>query len=154
MKKTIFTLAVTAFIAGTISTGCDSQTEKKEVAQEKVQDAKESLNNVQNNANTEVNSQAKEEDWKTFKAETEKKIADNEERVTKLKVANNKSGKTFDAVYEKRIDALEQKNRELRTRIDVYSKSREGWESFKREWNHDMDELGQSLKDLSVKNTK
>ena len=28
------------------------------------------------------------------------------------------------------------------------------WESFKREFNHDMDEIGQALKDLTVDNKK
>jgi len=30
----------------------------------------------------------------------------------------------------------------------------EKWESFKREFNYDMDELGQSLKDLGENNVK
>ncbi len=150
MKKSIFTLAVTAFIAGTIFTSCDSQAEKKEAAQENVQNAKEELNDVQNNANTEAKNQAKDEEWTAFKAETEKKIANNETRITNLKKVNQKTGKTFDTLFEKRIDVLEQRNKELKMRIDFYAKIREGWESFKREWNHDMDELGVSLNNVKA----
>ena len=40
MKKTIFMLAVTAFVAGAMLTSCQSSSEKVESAQEKVQDAK------------------------------------------------------------------------------------------------------------------
>jgi hypothetical protein len=28
------------------------------------------------------------------------------------------------------------------------------WDNFKREWNHDMDELGTALKDFTVRNTE
>ena len=65
-----------------------------------------------------------------------------------------KSGKTLDAVYEQRIDTLEKKNRDLKARVDAYDKSQSDWESFKREFNHDMDELGQAFKDLTVDNKK
>jgi hypothetical protein len=38
--------------------------------------------------------------------------------------------------------------------MDTYEKKQSDWESFKREFNHDMDELGQALKDLTVDNKK
>lgn len=63
-----------------------------------------------------------------------------------------KSGKTFDAMYEKNIMALEQKNKDLRTKISNYESNQSDWESFKREFNHDMDEQGQAIKDLTVNN--
>jgi len=63
-----------------------------------------------------------------------------------------RSGKTLDALRAKKIDALEQKNRDMRNRIAAYEKSQSDWESFKREFNHDMDELGQAFKDLTVDN--
>lgn len=151
MKTTIFTLAV---VAGTIFTGCESLSEKKEAAQENVQSAKEDLKEAQDDLNTEAYNQAKAEEWAAFKIETEKKIAKNEDRITKLKEANKKTGKTFDALIEKRIGVLEEKNKDLKARITVYAKSREGWDAFKREWNHDMDELGQALENLTVDNKK
>lgn len=154
MKTIIFTLAATAFMAGTISTGCDSKAEKTEAAQEEVQEAKQDLKEAQNDLNTEAYKQAKAEEWAAFKIETENKIASNETRIAELKKANQKTGKTFDAIYEKRIDALEQKNKDLKSRINVYDKNRTDWDSFKREWNHDMDELGQALKDFTVNNKK
>jgi hypothetical protein len=36
----------------------------------------------------------------------------------------------------------------------AYDKNQTDWEKFKREFNHDMDELGKSLKDLTVNNKK
>jgi len=42
----------------------------------------------------------------------------------------------------------------MRARLVAYEKSQSNWESFKREFNHDMDEIGQALKDLTVDNKK
>jgi len=153
MKKTILFVAVaTMFIAGAIFTGCQSQAEKRESAQDKVQDAKDDLRDVQKDANIEAQKVATAEEWKTFRSESEVKISDLENRIAELKVKMKKQGTALDAQYEKRIDTLEQKIRELKNRMENYEKSQSDWEKFKREFNHDMDELGQAFKDLMVDN--
>jgi len=155
MKKTILTLAVaTALMAGTILTGCQSSDAKVEAAQDKVQDAKQDLKEVQKDANAEAVKYASAEEWKTFKMESEVKIHDNEVRIAELKEKMKKSGKALDAVYEEKIDMLEKKNKDLQAKLDAYEKSQSNWESFKREFNHDMDELGHAFADLAVDNKK
>jgi hypothetical protein len=42
----------------------------------------------------------------------------------------------------------------MKARIDAYDKSQSDWESFKREFTHDMEGLGQALNDLTVNNKK
>ena len=43
----------------------------------------------------------------------------------------------------------------MKKRLEDYkADSKDKWESFKTEFNHDMDELGSAFKDLTVKNTK
>ena len=37
---------------------------------------------------------------------------------------------------------------------DYKEEGKEKWETFKVEFNHDMEELGNAFKDLTVKNTK
>ena len=54
MKNQIYTLAVTALMAGTIFTGCQSSDEKVEAAQDKVQEAKQDLKEVQKDANAQA----------------------------------------------------------------------------------------------------
>jgi hypothetical protein len=154
LKKIISTLAIAMLIAGTIFTGCQSSAGKEEAAQAKVKDAKQDLKEVQNEANADAQKAATAEEWKAFKSESEAKIKDHEIRIAELKAKMKKPGKTFDALYEKRIDALEQKNRDLKIRMEAYEKSQSDWESFKREFNHDMDELVQALKDITVDNKK
>jgi hypothetical protein len=148
MKKTIISLVVvTTLISGAIFTGCGPSTPKEEAAKTEVKEAKEDLKDAQKAATA--------EEWKAFKDESELRIRDNEVRIAELKAKIKKSGKELDVLYEKKIDALEQQNKDMKARIDVYERNNKSdWESFKREFNHDMDELGKALKDLTVNNTK
>jgi uncharacterized protein HemX len=148
MKKTLISLAIVASaLAVSIFTSCGPANPKEQADQTQVKKDKEELKIDQRAATA--------EEWKTFKDESELKIKDNEARIAELKAKIKKSGKELDAVYEKKVDALEQQNRDLKARIDTYEKNgKSDWESFKREFNHDMDELGKALKDLTVDNVK
>lgn len=139
-------------MAGTIFTGCQSSVQKQEAARAKVQDARQDLNAAQKEASAIGQELATAEEWATFKSESEVKIRENEIRITELNVKMNKPGETFDELYKKRIANLELQNKEMRSRLAEYEKSQSNWESFKREFNHDMDELGKALKDLTVDN--
>jgi hypothetical protein len=155
MKKVIITLTVSAMlISGAFFTSCKSPAQKEDAAKAKVEDAKKDLNAAQNNSNAEAQKVATAEEWKTFKSKSEVRIRDNEIRIAELTAKMKKPGKIFDSMYEKKIDAIEQQNRDLRARMDAYEKSHSDWESFKTEFNHDMDELGKALKDITVDNKK
>lgn len=157
MKKIIQNLAIAAaLIAGTINTSCQSQAERKEAAHEKVQDEKKDLREAREKERVETEKAATAEEWKTFRAENEIKIRDLENRIDELKIKLKKPGKALDAHYEKRINELDVKVRDLRAKIDNYEKenTHSNWESFKREFNHDMDEIGKALKDLTVDNER
>jgi hypothetical protein len=53
------------------------------------------------------------------------------------------------------VAALEQKNDELKMKIDGSDKTKTSkWASFKREFNHDMNGLWNSIKDVGTNNTK
>ena len=58
----------------------------------------------------------------------------------------------MDAMHENKIAKLEEKNRELKQKLDNYETSQSDWEAFKTEFNHDMDEFGKAFKDLTVDN--
>jgi len=153
MNKTIITLAVTSMlVAGSVFTSCKSPAQKEDAAQANVENAKQDLNAAQVKADAASLKVATAEEWTAFKNESEIKIRDNEIRIAELKAKMKKPGKVFDSMYEKKIDKLEQQNRDLRLRMDTYEKSQSDWETFKSEFNHDMDELGKALKDLTVDN--
>jgi chromosome segregation ATPase len=146
MKKTILYTALTALAAGSILTSCESKEKKVEDAQEKVQDAKEDLKDAKRELNAE---------YPAYRTDTEKRIADNEKRIAELKETINKPGKKpLDDARAKRVDELERKNAELRSRLYGYEQERSDWESFKRELNHDMDELDASIKDVGKDNVR
>lgn len=153
MKKSISTLALAAaFIVALFATGCNSSAEKADKAQDKVVDAKEDLAKAQAKA-AEAKMKAAEE-WRVYKAESETKIGDNDRAIAELRTKMKASGKKMSAEYSRSIDELEAKSKALRNRIDTYNTDQSDWESFKREFNHDMDEFGQAFKDLTVNNKK
>jgi hypothetical protein len=66
----------------------------------------------------------------------------------------NKPGEILDPLYSKRITTLEQQNKDLRVKLYAYEKSQSNWESFKREFNSDMDAIGEAFKNLTVDNKR
>jgi outer membrane murein-binding lipoprotein Lpp len=151
MKKIILTLAVvTTLLAGTVLTGCQSSAQKEESARKDLLEAKQDLKDAQNDANAEAQKVKLAEEWETFKKDAELTISNNEIRIADLRVKLGKPGTKLDAIYHKRIDAFEQQNKDLRKRIEDYEDSQSDWETFKREFNHDMDVLGDALQELTV----
>lgn len=149
MKKTILTVALAVFvIQGLILTGCKSPTQKAEDAKENVQDAREDLKDAKQEANTAVVKAANDEEWEAFKIEADAKIKLNELSITELKTKLKKPGKGLAEADKLRIDALEKRNDDLKSRMNDYDKNRTDWESFKRDFGRDNDDLVIALKDL------
>ncbi|HRM45528.1 MAG TPA: hypothetical protein PLD64_03805 [Flavobacterium sp.] len=150
MKKMIFTLAITTFIASTVLVGCQGSTKKEEAAKDKIEEARDELDDAKEEL-SEARVAATEAEWKTFKESTNATIAQNEIRITELKAKMKKTGKTIDDEYAKRIKELEEKNKEIKLKVESYKNdANSDWKSFKEEYNHDMDELGQALKNFTV----
>jgi uncharacterized membrane-anchored protein YhcB (DUF1043 family) len=154
MKKTFIQLVIPVFIAGTILFSCQSPRQKQEATQLKVQEARKDLNSAKKDANEAAMVVATAEEWNTFKSESELKINENEIRIKELKLKLNKPGEILDPHYSKRIADLEQQNKDLRAKLYSYEKSQSNWESFKREFNSDMNSFGEAFKNLTVDNKK
>lgn len=136
MNKSILILTITAV---TIFTSCKSAQQRETTAKENVVNANENLKDTKiSNAN----------EWLEFKTESLKKISDNDNKIADLKVQMNKPGKTFDGLYRTRIEKLEAKNKELKSKINNYDGNETGWTTFKNDFNRDMDEMGKNIKDL------
>jgi hypothetical protein len=167
MKKSIFMFATATILTAAIAlTACDSPEKKVENAQakvdnaqekvadakDKVADAKDNLTETQKMANAEAEKVANAAAWKAYKVESEVKIKANDTRIAELKAGMKKAGKSVTALYKENVVILEKKNAAMKARISDYDKSQSNWESFKTEFNHDMDELGTALKDFTVNN--
>ena len=152
MKTSTINFTIMAFGAAFLLTSCRSPEQKEDAAKQNVNEANQDLQETQQENNLEAKQAASAEEWKEFKTETELKINKNDERIAELKAKMNKPGKTFDKLYANRIETLEQKNKEMREKLFAYEKEQSDWASFKREFNHDMDELGTAINDLTVDN--
>lgn len=83
-------------------------------------------------------------DMKAYKIEIGEKIKTNEESL--------KSFRELRANYERKIDALEMKNLEMKTKLDEHKvEGKAQWNSFKTEFNQDMNELETALNKLDMK---
>lgn len=146
MKKSILSIAIATLFTGSLITSCNSSSQKVEDAAVKVEVAAEDLNKAKEEFNNEYNK---------FKVESEQRMLDNEFKIAELKATKIKLKKEAKADYDKTIADLEQKNTNMRTKLNDYKEEgKDKWESFKREFNHDMDELGSALKDLANNNVK
>ena len=152
MKKTLYTLAITTFMAGTVLTSCQNTTKKEEAAQDNVENARENLDDAKEEL-SDARKEATHEEWDAFRASTDATITANENRILDLKARMKNTGSSIDTEYARRIAILEQKNNDMKAKIEGYKKdSKDDWESFKKEYNRDMDELGQAFKNLTVDN--
>ncbi|PZX92054.1 hypothetical protein DOS84_17280 [Flavobacterium aquariorum] len=152
MKKSILTLAIAAFLIGSVVTSCKPNTEKEQAAQDSVDSAKVAVTEAEEDLD-EAKRTATAEEWQEFKDSTDAKIEENNAKIAELKLKIKKTGNDIDKAYQRNIDTIEQKNKNLKAKMDSYKNdANSDWQSFKREFNHDMDELGQSLKDFTVNN--
>lgn len=146
MKKIILGLVASTFIAGVIFTSCNTPAEKVENAQENVTEANTDLDT----ANAQYLA-----DIENYKKETADKITANDQSIAEFKARIQEEKKEAKADYKKKIAELEQKNTDMKKKMDDYKvEGKEKWETFKAEFTHDMDELGKAFKDLTVKNVK
>ncbi|MES2575848.1 MAG: hypothetical protein V4572_12965 [Bacteroidota bacterium] len=154
MKKTIFTLIITMFVAAITFVSCKPSTKEEIEAKENVLEAEAEVQEAKEDL-SEARKQANADEWQEFKDDMNDAINKNDARIAELKLEMKRTGKSVDAKYEKSIDDLEQKNKHLKIKMESYKNDvNSDWQSFKREFNHDMDELGSALKDLTVNNKK
>lgn len=155
MKITsVITLAMFLNFSGMILLSCQSTKEKEDDAKENVQEARHELADVKEDIRADSAKAVKEEEWKIFRNDAEARIRSNEIRIAALKRKMEKPGNKMDAQYPESILNLEKKNKALTERMDAFEKNQSNWEEFKREYSHDMDELGAALKDFRVNNKK
>jgi hypothetical protein len=96
-----------------------------------------------------------DKDVQQFREEARVRINENEKAIADFRKKMKNENAKYRSKYEKQTENLEEKNWRMKKRVDEYKhEGNEGWQKFKREFNHDMDELGKSLKDLGKDNVK
>jgi hypothetical protein len=147
----IFVVVFMGLVSLALVKGCSRSSDQKFAdAKARVVAAKQDVKE----ATADVQAAAREE-WLKFKDNANAKIAANEKCIDDYKEKMTTADGKLEKQYDRKIDALEKKNRELKSKLNDYQDSgKDKWEQFKREFNHDIDELGTALKDFTVDNKK
>jgi len=140
MKNKYFILAVILLIAGIFFTGCDSSGDG---AKDDVKQANQNM----------IDAQVEfEKDWQQFKSDAELRINTNQQKIDDFKSAMKSTSTNFKAKYENEVLTLEQKNIELRKKLNDFKFERkENWEEFKRSFNYEMDVVVNALNEIFSK---
>ena len=108
------------------------------------------LNVPKKEGNTVAQKPVNDEEWLTFKNESELKIRDHEVRINELKIKVKTQEELFDAPARKKIANLEQQNKYAKSRLENFEKSPSNWDSFKYGFNNEMDAIEIALKNFPV----
>jgi predicted RNase H-like nuclease (RuvC/YqgF family) len=143
MKKVFFTIAIAALIAGTQLTSCRSSAKKVEKAQENVDQANLALD------------KALQDSIQQFRTASEERISKYEKNIADFKTRIAKEKKENKSTYEKKLAELDKRNSDLKLKLANYKYEEQAkWEEFKANYNRDMDDLGKSFDDLTIKKSK
>lgn len=138
MKHKYFILTVIIIIAGSLFVGCNNN--REEDTAESVKQANEDLNDAKIQY---------ENEWEQFKSNVEAAINANEKRIEDLKKEMKSTSDEFKAKFENKILSLEQKNIELKKKLNEYKyDGEEDWQEFKQEFSNDIDSLENSLNEI------
>lgn len=93
-------------------------------------------------------------DVKEYRLLSAEKIAANDKSIADFNARIDKEKKTVSADYRAKINELEQKNSDMKKKMDDYQDNgKEKWDIFKAEFGRDMDALGESISNFG-KNDK
>lgn len=144
--KNVFLIANALVLSALILTSCNSSSKKVENAEKEV---------IQANKDLEEANKELEQDMADYRKEIALKIESNNQSIIELKNKINDQKKEARIEYKQKIADLEAKNNDLRIKMDNYrANNKDQWESFKKEFNHDMEALGEAFQDITIKNTK
>lgn len=92
-------------------------------------------------------------DFNEFKLDAEAKIAENKGKIKDLRLADAELAPDLKSRYDKKIASLQESNNKLEKKIakSVDTETTK-WSEFKREFNKDMNELTDAIKNIGKKN--
>ena len=94
-------------------------------------------------------------EYPAFRKNAEQQISDNDKSIVDLRMKTISNDNTsLNDVRNQKIADLEKRNLDLRKRLFGYEKLNTDWVVFKRDFNHDMDDLQNAFRDFDsdVKN--
>ena len=150
MKKLVLSLAVVAFIAGTISTSFGQVPDKQSVkARENLKEEKKDV--VVAKQDLKVAQKDSVSEYQKLTKESEIKFKSNEKCIADLRAAITKNNSKEQATDQKKVSIMEDKNNSLKKELADYKVLGETqFTAFKSEYNRDQDQLAKELKDFKI----
>lgn len=147
MKTIITRYTLLSIVTLFITTGCSNSPEKETEA---LKDAKENVVNAQ--ADLAVAKKDSADEYNKYKTVTLYTLTDNENKIKALKEERKSESANARAKYLKELDALEKRNAELKSKMNLYQDGpKDKWEAFKSGFNKEVDELGKAISALATK---
>jgi hypothetical protein len=150
MKKLILSLAVVAFMAGTLSTSFGQVPDKQSVkARENLKEEKKDV--VVAKQDLKIAQKDSVSEYQKLTNESEVKFKSNEKSIADLRAAITKSNSKEQATDQKKLSLLEDKNNSLKKELAEYKVlGQTQFATFKKEFNRDLDQLAKELKDFKI----
>lgn len=150
MKKLVLSVAVIAFVAGTLSTSFGQVADKEAVkARENLKEEKKDV--VDAKQDLKIAKIDSISEYQKFTKESDIKFKANEKCITDLRAAITKGNSKELAADQKKVGLLEVKNNTMKKELADYKLLGQAeFKTFKTKFNRDLDELGKELKDFKV----
>jgi ABC-type transport system involved in cytochrome bd biosynthesis fused ATPase/permease subunit len=150
MKKLFLSLAIVAFLAGTVSTSFGQVPDKQAVkARENLKEEKKDV--VVAKQDLKIAQIDSTSDYQKLTKESDIKFKSNEKSIADLRVSITKSNSKEMASDQTKVSALEVKNNNLKKELAEYKvEGQTKFTTFKSEFNHDLDQLSKELNDFKV----
>jgi Flp pilus assembly protein CpaB len=150
MKKLILSLAVVAFMAGTISTSFGQAPDKQSVkARENLKEEKKDV--VIAKQDLKVAQKDSISEYQKLTKESEIKFKSNEKSISDLRAAITKNNSKEQATDQKKLSLLEDKNNSLKKELADYKVlGQKEFTAFKTEFNRNLAQLAKDLKDFKI----
>ena len=150
MKKLVLSLAVVAFLAGTISTSFGQVPDKQSVkARENLKEEKKDV--VVAKQDLKVAQKDSVSEYQKLTKESEIKFKSNEKSIADLRAAITKNNSKEQATDQKKVSIMEDKNNSLKKELADYKVlGQTQFTTFKTEYNRDQDQLAKELKDFKI----
>jgi Ni/Co efflux regulator RcnB len=150
MKKLVLSLAVVAFMAGTLSTSFGQVPDKQSVkARENLKEEKKDV--VVAKQDLKIAQKDSISEYQKLTKESEVKFKSNEKCIADLRAAITKSNSKAQATDQKKVSLLEEKNNNLKKELADYKVlGQSQFNTFKTEFNRDLNQLAKELKDFKI----
>jgi hypothetical protein len=150
MKKLILSLAVVAFMAGTLSNSFGQVPDKQSVkARENLKEEKKDV--VVAKQDLKVAQKDSVSEYQKLTKESEVKFKSNEKCIADLRASITKNNSKAQATDQKKLSLLEDKNNSLKKELADYKVlGQTQFTTFKTEFNRDLDKLAKELKDFKI----